>query len=205
MASTRGAIPVRVNVRTPRKALSDVWAILLPDELSSGSKIQLRIKISDEQLVLRDLSAFLDLIDRMYRRVSREGFASYSHRQYGHLEITKIRNGSRELILDAVISQNSDKAPLLVVIWLAVKYLPPAVHSAASAYHEYEKGRLVRKQRKDIRQALETDGVLDKLPANRKREIVNFLDSLYALEGRKINKAAKFKDRSLIDIDIGPE
>lgn len=94
MASEKLLANFRSELRTPNKALSEVWAILLPLDLEPGTTIQLTIRISEEDVVLRDLSAFLDLVDRMYGRLSRKGFQSYSHKQYGHLEISRIRHGS---------------------------------------------------------------------------------------------------------------
>jgi hypothetical protein len=189
-------------IKTPKKALAEVWSSLIPDNAEEGSIIELSIRIIDQNIPIRDLSAFLEFIDRIYGRLSPEGLQSYSRRQHHQLEITHIRKGSWELILEGVISRHHQQAELLVIIWLAVKYLPIAIKTGMSAYNEYEQARLAREQRKQIRKSMEVDEIMRNLPANRKKEITSLLHAIYEKEDRKLNRVSRFIRVRLIDITI---
>jgi hypothetical protein len=189
-------------VKKPRTALTAVWSAIISEDLSEGTEIELIIRISENDLPVRDLSAILEFIDSIYGRLSHGGILSYSRIQHNQLRITQIRKGSWELILEGVISKHEQHAELLVIIWLAVKYLPPAIHSAASAYHEYEQGRLAREQRKQIRYKIEEDEILRTVPKEKKQEIAYFLNTIYQKEHRKLFRVSRFIRLQIIDIVI---
>ena len=189
-------------IKKPKKALAEVWSSLIPESAEEGNTIELSIKVSDKNLPVRDLSAFLEFVDSVYGRLSPQGLQSYSRRQNHQLEITQIRKGSWELVLEGIISRHHQQAELLIVIWLAVKYLPIAIKTTASAYNEYEQARLAREQRKQIRHGMEIDEVMRNLPATRKKEIVSLLHSIYEKENRKLNRVSRFIRARLIDINI---
>ena len=192
----------KLQIRKPKLALAEVWFTLIQEEVEDGREIELVIRISDKNLSVRDLSAFLNFVDSIYGRLSKEGLQSYSRRSPRHLKISQIRQGSCELVLDGVISKIYPHAELLVIIWLAVKYLPVAVQSVASAYNEFEQARLARMQRKQIRHNIELDEVLRNLDVKRKKEIVDLLNSIYDKEYRKLSRVNRFVRRALIDIFI---
>lgn len=192
-------------IKKPNAALEAVWNTLIAEDVADETEIELVIRISDKNLPVRDLSAFLAFIDGIYGRLSKKGFRSYSSRKYHHLEITQVRQGSWELVLEGVVSRYQQHAELLVVIWLAVKYLPPAVHSIASSYREYEQGRLAREQRRQIRHRIESDELMKDLPATRKREITALLNSIYEKEKRGLHRVSRFIDGRLIDVFIHPK
>ena len=189
-------------IKKPKKALAEVWSSLIPDDAEEGTIIELSIRITDKNLPVRDLSAFLEFVDRIYGRLSPEGLQSYSRRQHHQLEITQIRKGSWELILEGVISRHHQQAELLVIIWLAVKYLPTSIKTGLSAYNDYEQARLAREQRKQIKHNMEVDEILQNLPSNRKKEITKLLHSIYDKEDRKLNRVSLFIRVRLIDIVI---
>jgi hypothetical protein len=189
-------------IKKPKKALAEVWSSLIPDDAEEGTIIELSIRITDKNLPVRDLSAFLEFVDRIYGRLSPEGLQSYSRRQHHQLEITQIRKGSWELILEGVISRHHQQAELLVIIWLAVKYLPTSIKTGLSAYNDYEQARLAREQRKQIKHNMEVDEILQNLPSNRKKEITKLLHSIYDKEDRKLNRVSRFIRVRLIDIVI---
>lgn len=189
-------------IKKPKKALAEVWSSLIPDDAEEGTVIELSIRITDQNIPVRDLSAFLEFIDQIYGRLSQEGLPSYSRRQHNKLEIAHIRKGSWELILEGAISRHHQQAELLVIIWLAVKYLPIAVKTGLSAYNDYEQARLARAKRKQIRNSIEVDEIISNLPTNRKKEITKLLHAIYEKEDRKLNRVSRFIRTHLIDVVI---
>lgn len=192
-------------IKKPNAALAAVWNTLLTEDVEEGTEIELVIRISDKSLPVRDLSAFLGFIDGIYGRLSKEGIRSYSSRKHHHLEITQVRQGSWELVLEGVISKHHQHAELLVIIWLAVKYLPPAVQSIASSYREYEEGRLAREQRRKIRHGIESDELMKEIPVTRKKELTALLNSVYEKEKKVLHRVSRFIDGRLIDVFIHPK
>ena len=189
-------------IKKPKKALAEVWSSLIPDDAEEGTVIELSIRITDQNIPVRDLSAFLEFVDQIYGRLSQEGLPSYSRRQHNKLEIAHIRKGSWELILEGAISRYHQQAELLVIIWLAVKYLPIAVKTGLSAYNDYEQARLAREKRKQIRNSMEVDEIISNLPTNRKKEITKLLHAIYEKEDRKLNRVSRFIRTHLIDVVI---
>ncbi len=123
-------------VKTPESALKELCEAYIPSDTPEDSYIELSIRIADEDLTIRDLSAFLDLIDSIYGRLSENGLLSYARREHGHLKINKLQKGSWELLLQEVITSGYSHS--LIVILLAIKYLPPAFQSIATAYNQVE-------------------------------------------------------------------
>lgn len=189
-------------IRRPKAALAEVRSCLIPHDAEEGTTIELSIRVEDKNLPVRDLSAFLEFIDRIYGRLSPKGLQSYSRRNFRQLEINKIREGSWELIFEGIISKHHQQAELLVIIWLAIKYLPAAIKSTSSAYNNYEQGRLAREQRKQIRIGMEIDKLMHDLPEKRKREIANLLHAIYAKENRRLPRVSRFIRFCLRDIVI---
>lgn len=97
-----GNLPANVS----KVALVELREAFIPSETPDSSYLELSIRISDEDLAVRDLSAFLDFIDGVYGRLAREGFQSYARREYGHLKIERIQKGSWELLLREAITSS---------------------------------------------------------------------------------------------------
>ena len=135
-------------IATPDVALTELKNIFIPENTPRDSYLELSIRITDQDLTIRDLSAFLDFIDRIYGRLSEKGLRSYASSELGHLKISELRKGSWELLLEEAITSGYSHA--LVIILIAVKYLPPAVESFANAYNQIEQGRLASANRRRI-------------------------------------------------------
>jgi hypothetical protein len=187
-------------VKTPDSALVDLREAYIPFDAPEGSFLELSIRISDEDLTIRDLSAFLDLIDRIYGRLSEKGLKSYARREYGHLKINKLQKGSWELLLQEVISSGYSYS--LIVILLAVKYLPPAVQSIATTYNQVEQGRLARANRKRIKADMENDENLASLSNVRRNQIAELVEFLHEKEKEGLHRAIRFTQKRLLSINI---
>lgn len=187
-------------VHTPERALIDLTEAFVPEYVSPQSEIELSIRISAEDVEVRDLSAFLNFVDHIYGRLSARGLRSYARREQGHLKISEMRRGSWELlIVEALTSGNSYT---LIVILLAVKYLLPEIESLASAYNQYEQGRLARANRKRLRSALKIEEKLSKLSPQRRGQIAELIDFLYDQEKEELPRVIRFVRRRLLNINI---
>ena len=187
-------------VKTPDSALRDLHDAYIPVDTPAGSYLELSIRIADEDLAIRDLSAFLDLIDRIYGRLSEKGLPSYARKEHGHLKINKLQKGSWELLLQEVISSGYSHA--LIVILMAVKYLPPAVQSIATAYNQVEQGRLARENRKRIKTEMERDDNLAALSNERRNQLSELVEYLHEKEKERLHRAIRFTQKRLLSINV---
>ena len=187
-------------IKTPDVALIDLRNLFIPENTPRNSCLELSIKISDQDLTVRDLSAFLDFIDRIYGRLSEKGIRSYANSEYGHLKISEMKKGSWELLLEEVITNGY--AHILAIILIAVKYLPPAVESFANAYNQIEQGRLASENRKRIRKEMERDNQLAALGKARLNQLSLLIEYLYQKEEEKLYRTIRFVKTRLIDINV---
>ena len=187
-------------VKTPDSALWDLREAFVPIDAPEDSYFELTIRIADEDLTIRDLSAFLEFIDRIFGRLSEKGLPSYARRETGHLKISKLQKGSWELLLQEVLTSGYSYS--LLVILLAVKYLPPAIQSIATAYNQVEQGRLARAERNRIRAEMEKDESLMSLSKERKNQLSELVDYLYEKEKERLNRAIRFTQTRLLSIEV---
>ena len=185
----------------PRNALKELLHLIVPQGMPEDSFIILSINIYEENISIRDLSAFLELIDHVHGRLTPEGLRSYARREYGHLVISRVQKGSWELIIQTALSSIKD-CEVLLIIWLVLKYLPQAAQTIARAYNDYEQGRLARENRKRIRMEMEEDEKLRNLPPNRRNDLIALLDILYAKEAGKLTRASRFARKTLSDVHL---
>jgi len=190
-----------LTLRRPTAALRELRRLVVPDDAPDDSRLELVIRTSDRDLSIRDLSAFLDLIDSLYGRLSPKGFRSYARRERGHIEIWRLEPGSWELVLETLLSR-FQYPEILLVIWMALKYLPRAVQSVATAYNQIEQGRLARQSRKRIRAEMDADEKLRSISPERRRELARLIDILYEREAVKLPRAVRFARAKLIDVVI---
>ena len=171
----RGNLVVKnLPIKTPNSALVDLRQAFIPADTPDGSYLEISIRIADKDLALRDLGAFLEFADRIFGRLSMNGLPSYARREHGHLKISKMQRGSWELILQELISSGYSHA--LLVIYLAIKYLPQGMDSIASSYNHIEQGRLARENRKRIRKEMEQDKELKTLSDSRRNQLSELVE-----------------------------
>lgn len=90
----------------------------------------------------------------------------------------------------------------LIIILLAIKYLPPAVNSLASAYNQVEQGRLARQSRKRIRAEMEQDEKISRLPKSRRLQLAELIEYLHEKEKDRLHRVIRFTQRRLLDIKV---
>ncbi|MEQ8992642.1 MAG: hypothetical protein RLO46_12530 [Pseudomonadales bacterium] len=148
------------------------------------------------------MAAFSEFIDRVYGRVSPEGLRSYSLRERSeHLRAKEVNAGSWEIVFQAIVS-HFPHPEMLLITWLAIKYLPSAAHEIASAYREFEEGRLIRQNRKRIRAEMEADEQLVKIPARQRQQLAALIEELHRAESRNMPRVTRFCLFSLKEIFI---
>lgn len=188
-------------IKKPKNALNELYNLIIPKNITEDASIQLIVCINDENLSIRDLSAFLELIDHIYGRLTTEGFQSYAQRKHRHLRISKVKQGSCELIIETLLSYLK-QSEILLIIWLALKYLPKAIQTMTTSYNQYEQARLARENRKRIRMEIEEDKKLHELPLKRRSDLAKLIDILYMKEFRNLPRSIRFARKSLLDVDI---
>jgi len=158
---------IDLPVKLPLTAIREVVATLIPDvyDAPSGSVVQLRIRISDKDLVVRDMAAFLELVDHVYGRCTFYDFRSYALRESGHLEFATTQKDSVELTVKEVFGAATELTPI-IVLWLIFKYILPAIQSLATSYNQFQQGLLARENRRRIRE----EGLLARENRRRIRE-----------------------------------
>lgn len=190
----------QLPANVPRSAIREMCGAFIPEDEPSDSFIEVSLRLADEGLELRDLSAFLELVDRIYGRLSEKGLQSYARREYGHLQVQEIRRGSWELILHEVIASGYSHA--LILVYLAVKFLPKTIESIATSYNQIEQGRLARQQRKRIRAEMEQDAQLVKLSKERRNQLATLVEALHEKENERLYRATRFARRRLKGVSI---
>ena len=192
-----------------KNILSKIFqGIILPEEkLSEGDTIELSIKFESEHINIREMAAYLEVLDHFYGRMRPKGIRSYAQLRKDQLKIKTAKSGSIEIIFsDIIINFESIDLLLIYILLKPLKSLiiiPTTMLSdVASAYNNYESGRLKRARRKLIKAAIEQDETLSKIPVKMKPKVIQFLDHFYKLESPKIAAAARFAGKYVKNIYI---
>ena len=140
--------------RFPQSAIRELTQSIF-SELTDDSIVELKIKMKDTDVNLREFGNFILFIDRLYGRMYEGGIYKYSHNRSLQIVFSEIKAGS----LEATISETVPKldAEKIAIIWLFLKYLPLTIRSLSGAYRDFEDARLIRLQRKQIKEKLKQD------------------------------------------------
>jgi hypothetical protein len=186
----------KTSIKRPITALKELRKNILPTDIPYDAKIELVLNISADDITIRDLNAFLELIDHVYGRLSPKGFRSYSLRKYRQLKISRIEQGSLQLVIETVVSF-ARELDIIIILWLSLKYLPQASQGFATAYNQYEQGRLARETRKRIRNEMEVDDKLRNLTTEQRRDLAMLIDHLFKRDSKKLPRAIRFATSKL--------
>jgi hypothetical protein len=188
--------------------MHDLASLFVSPDTPRESTIELVITIKDTNINAREFAAYLSLMDRVYGRVSIGGFRTYSLTPYTQLELTEIRKGSIEIVIIEILSHFRDTFPF-VILWLFLKYFPTgfktiseATKNFADSYKSIEEGRLVRENRKRLKDEIKRDELLQKLNNDQINQIIALLASLEMNEHRKLPAATRFSQKYVKSVTI---
>lgn len=184
------------TIKIPVGTLRALGQAFVPVASSEAENLRLSIHISDKDISIRDLAAFLDLTDRMYGRLSEKGLLSYAHRERDHVQISRLRQGSWQLELIEVLG--STQSFVLVLIGIILKYLP----TFAEGYNNIQQGRLADQRRKQIHDQLKKDEHLNNMDARKLADISNQIDNLLEKDKDLLHRASRFAEKNLLKVEI---
>ncbi len=188
-----------LSIVKPRRALNQLVDLVISDYGFSEDYLELAITVDDENLVVRELTSYLDVIDRTYGRLITYSLLSYSKRPDIQLKFSSLRQGSLELVVRELIS-NIDSITAIIIVRYVLKYLPDGVVSLATAYRDYEEAQLARARRKQIRVQIEDDTSLSKLENKYRESLVKLIDELNQREIRNLPRAQRFARRHVREV-----
>jgi len=196
----------------PHTLFPDLIGAFVPLDLPQNPVIELVISIDEEDISVSEFASYLALVDRVYGRTMPEGLMSYSHRKWGRLEIDECRAGSLELIIRVVYEHYQITALAILLLFLRslpnlFKLTSEGVKNLADSFKAYEEGmqirenreesRLERENRKRIREAIENEPALEKLPEPRKGQLTTLLDALAKEENTYLPAPIRFARRQV--------
>lgn len=188
------------SIHVPQTALRELRAILAP-EARAGDRLGLIVRTDCCDLPIRDLAAYLQLIDNVYGRLQPSGFRSYVMRPTDYLLVEEVRPGSLELVISEVL----EAAPPIVVLWLCLKYLLPAAESLAKAYDSVQQGLLAREKRRQIRQQLEREQKLGALPEQHRADLAALVEAALEKDQALLARASRFSEAHVVEVDLRVE
>lgn len=189
-------------VKVPRRLFPELESVFVPPDIPRGSELELVVTVKDENISVREFAMYLALIDRLYGRFSPQGLASYAHSKHGRLEIAEIHKSELEIILRVFHEYQGATAFILLLIFLRslpqmFKTTSEGVKNLADAYKSYEEGRLVRENRRKLKETIEQEDSLKKLPEARKNQLVKLMEALFQEEANNLSAPVRFARRQV--------
>ena len=195
---------------SPHRIKLELDEIFFGQSTSEYDSVELIITIVDENINIKELSSYLDFIYEVDGNLSKFGFLSYSKMPRNQLEITQIKKGSWELIIEKLL--NTVDSQNLFILFLILKYLPNVIQATLDGAHKYyetlntredylEK-KSKRKFRSPLKKAINEDDLFKNLQQKEKDNLYKLLKSFY----KKRNLAAsRFSQKYIKDIQIKPK
>jgi hypothetical protein len=208
--------PVRVS-----KRLAEVLGALY-DADGVQASVQVLVYLTGNEMSVRGTSAYLAFADRVYGRLKFGRLDLYARRRAEHLRIAESRSGSLVLVLREIIETlTSPQAVILMA--LAMKYLPIALRESATGYknlregqlfvaqadavraaarRDLEQARLLRAQRRTLEKASSQDPVLQDLSRKDAHAVLAVLARIYEGERQRMASAQEFSQKSVLGVEI---
>jgi hypothetical protein len=199
--------------KTPSLSKLKLSQSIFKDVANDFDYLELFIKIQDTNINIKELSSYLELIYKIDGQLSEVSFARYSHTPRHQIEISEIRFGSWDIVIERVLNDiNADK---LAITYFALKFLPKIIETFVEKIHTYyqiletrenylEK-RANRQKRKELRKLINDEKELDFLDKKQKEKIVLIINSLYEKVGDTTIPASRFAQKFIKDIKLLPK
>lgn len=216
----------------PLIALNDLVNSLIPQEIEKINSVEISIKIENYELNIRELSAFLSFLDRVYGRIKDWNLSSYSHLPTQQLKIETVRFGSIEIVISEILIQAKENLTAIIVLYVAIKILKPMsefIKNSAEGYKliaeakkllseeiksKAETQKLLSERNKVDeetkliklnRQKLEREenlNLLNTLDKKRVNQIFKLMKEIYIKEEKSLPKVRKFTDEKVKKIEL---
>lgn len=184
--------------------------LLFDKESNDDDTIELIITINNEDVNFKELSSYFDLIYRLDGHLSEIGYLKYVHNPNAQIKIDDVRIGSWEIVIERLLK--SIEADKLVIIYIALKYLPNVIQAVVDNVHKYyqvldlredflEK-KEKREKRKIIRELINHDSEFTNLEKKQKEKLIAILEELYDKSNAKTVPASRLAQKSIKGIKL---
>lgn len=183
---------------------------IFKDVSNDYDSLELTIKIQQSDINIKELSSYLEFIYKLDGHLSELSFARYSHNQRQQIEISEVRFGSWDIVIERIL--NGIDADRLAIIYFTLKFLPKIIETFIDKVHTYyqiletrenylEK-RENRKKRKELRKLINNEQELSFLDKMQKEKIVLVIESLYEKAGDTKIPASRFAQKFIKEIKL---
>jgi hypothetical protein len=192
--------------------------------LQAPDAVVLQIRFDDRSASIRDLAAYMALLDGAYGRTDPKGFRSYSLRPTEHLSLRRIASGSSVLELALAELANADIWRFLLV-FLVAKTGPSVLKGevaknwsgaaktlgeaalvwsdvAKRATARSQRSQAGRRQRATIRKIIQSDRLFEGLARRDLDVLVRMVEEVLLREGGHLRAAARFDDQHVIEVAL---
>jgi len=174
---------------------------LAPINAGERDQVQLEVQVEDSEVNVRDLAAYLGLMDRVYGRLVSGELRRYAQMPAEQIEVSQFKTGSWEMIFQELVV-NVDKVSATILLGLVLKYLPDVIHSLSGAYKDIQEARLMQLQREALQRELDEQDELKTLKQVEREELAGLLESIYRAESRSLPAAGRFAQKSIKSIQM---
>ena len=191
---------------------SGLTRVVFEDISEEYNAIELSIQMNDKELNIKELSSYLDLIYRIDGQLSEYGYTRYVHNPRMQIEIDRVRFGSWIIVIERLLK--SIEGEKLVILFLALKYLPLVVKTFVDSIHryyeimnereDYIEKRDNRRRKKEIDKLLINEDGFAKLDKKERKKLILIIEGLFENNKGKIVAASRFAQKSVKDIRIKP-
>lgn len=197
----------------PREALVEAVERLLPPT-AAGESVALVLVVRDAHVSVRELGAYLTLIDRLYGRLRPGGLRSYAQLASEQLRLRRIAaDDTARLEIEEEVERV--RPWRLAVLYLALKLLPSILdtggRSWAEAFRAFQDGApaesavqvgLFAAADGSLRSRLEDEPALSGMRRPLLEQIAGLLEQLYASEDELVPAALRFAQSSVVDVTL---
>jgi hypothetical protein len=204
-------------IEVPHRAIARIRAILVPDDVTRHDFLELRARIREKNLNVREFASLLEVTDRLYGTFSPVGLRRYARRREEQLQIEAIEPGSVYLTLlqSLGVIIESHSIITIYILWRFLQQFGPFAKNMAEAFKEYQHGALIKDLRENFRQKRIGEKGADVTEAEELADgdvteaeladadvaaLSRFLDSVFKGQRPSLNKAGRFAHDQMTDI-----
>lgn len=192
-------------VRASRSVHELLQNALIGPEAAQDTGVTLSVRFPDREVNVRELGAYLLLIDRFYARLVSRSIYRYAHRRTEQLSVTEIRPGSCQLLLREEIKRG--RRSTLAPLYLLLRYLPELARANPQGtdqvhLEQHEALWTVRRIRKRLRAAVPSEPLLESLDPKAYERIIAFLQQTYMAEEAHLPPAIRFSRSYVHEVSL---